>query len=70
VNNATGLLIYSTKEIENSLQLQKSNEHVIKLTNKHFFAGDISIDIKEVKVLGKNLLISYIFNTAFIDHQK
>jgi len=29
--------------------------------------GDIAIDIKDNKTVGHNLLISYVFNTAFID---
>jgi hypothetical protein len=37
------------------------------LKQKHFFAGDITIEIKEDKALGKNLLISYVFNTAFVN---
>jgi hypothetical protein len=31
--------------------------------------GDITIDLKENRSVGRNLLISYVFNTAFLTEQ-
>lgn len=42
----------------------------MNLLVKQSFAmvGDIVIELKENKALGKNLLISYVFNTAFVEY--
>ena len=70
VNMTTGEIIYSTKEIENALHIEKDKQHVIVLTQKHVFAGDVTLELKESKAIGKNFLISYVFNTAFVGCEK
>jgi hypothetical protein len=47
--------------------LEKDHEYIIKLNKKHIFTGDVTIEVKEDKSFGNNLLISYVFNTAFVD---
>lgn len=49
------------------MKVESSKEYTIKFHRKHFFVGDITIQIKEDKPLGKNLLINYVFNTAFVN---
>jgi phosphatidylinositol-3,4,5-trisphosphate 3-phosphatase/dual-specificity protein phosphatase PTEN len=70
INMTTGEVIYSTKEIENALHIEKDKQHAIVFTQKHWFAGDVTLELKEYKPIGRNLLISYVFNTAFVRCEK
>ena len=58
---------YNTKSIDSSLVVEKANEYSIVFTQKHYFAGDMTLELKESKVIGKNLIITYVFNTAFVN---
>ena len=46
VNMTNGMTIYSTKDIEMALQIEKDRQYVIVFTQKHFFAGDITLELK------------------------
>ena len=43
---------------------------VLKVKQEVALVGDITIDIKEKRSVGHNLIISYVFNTAFLDDQQ
>lgn len=62
----SGKLIYTTKELDTRLIVEKHKEYSIVFTHKHCFAGDMTLELKESRVVGKNLIISYVFNTAFV----
>jgi hypothetical protein len=68
--NKEGKTIYNTREVENSLVIEKNSEYSIVFTKRHFFAGDMTMELKENRLVGKNLLISFVFNTAFISCTK
>jgi hypothetical protein len=69
-SNTTGKVLYNTRDSDNALEIDKDNEYVLRLTKPHCFAGDITLEIKENNPVGKNLLISYVFNSAFVDFGK
>jgi len=43
---------------------------ILKLNKDYPLVGDIVIEIKDTKSVGHNLLISYAFNTAFVNTNK
>lgn len=67
VQSSTGETIYSTKEALSALKVEKDQELILRLRRHNCMVGDITILFKEQKVIGNGLLISYMFNTAFIN---
>lgn len=70
INNSTRKTIYNTKSLDYALQVDKGKEYTIRFNKSHCFAGDITLELKEDRPIGNNLLISYVLNTAFIDVNK
>lgn len=68
--NKQGQVVYNTRNEDASLVVEKNNEYSIMFTQKHFFTGDMTLELKEDRMVGKNLLISYNFNTAFVSYSK
>lgn len=66
VHMGSGKTVYNTREPEAALIVEKHREYSIVFNKKHCFVGDITLELKESRVVGKNLLISYVFNTAFL----
>ena len=58
-------LVYNSKH-EADLFYETQQGLTLQLKNKTALAGDIVIELKDSKSLGTNLVISYVFNTAFV----
>ena len=65
--SSSGQRLYYNSKHQGTQNIEKDSELTIKFTEQHLFAGDVTLELKEDKSIGKNLLISYMFNTAFID---
>ena len=68
-----GEVVYNTRSVDSSLRIEKNKnqkEYSIIFTQKNYFVGDMTLHLKENRIVGKNLLVSYWFNTAFIDYSK
>lgn len=65
--SSTSQKVYYNTKHQGTVELEKADGHSFKLTDPHWFAGDVTLEIKEDKSIGKNLLISFMFNTAFVD---
>jgi phosphatidylinositol-3,4,5-trisphosphate 3-phosphatase and dual-specificity protein phosphatase PTEN len=68
--NKQGQVVYNTRDVDASLMVEKNKEFSIVFTQKHFFTGDMTLELKEDRLVGRNLLISYNFNTAFVTCSK
>jgi len=68
--NKQGQVVYNTRSSDASLVVEKNKEFSIVFTQKHYFTGDMTLELKEDRMVGRNLLISYNFNTAFVTYTK
>ena len=62
-------LVYNSKQNGDSFE-PSENGLVLRLKKEIPLAGDIVFEFKDTKAVGHNLLISYTFNTAFLNPNK
>lgn len=58
-------IAYNSREMGDRFEPSEAGIH-LKVKYEFTFVGDVTLEIKDNRAVGHNLLISYVFNTAFL----